>query len=142
MSSKPEENAKVEAVSQPDQPCTRAPESSSTPPSESEEDTKKWGTHIMGPPSAPAAHPDNQKAALWSANEQQQIYELPYLVYSPAEKPTNNPLEPVINMFNTWSTKAETVARNIWHNRKLIYICKLLKFNLHDQIFTIKWNYS
>ncbi|KAG2240273.1 hypothetical protein Bca52824_090916 [Brassica carinata] len=32
--------------------------------------------------------------------------------------PSNNPLEPVIGMFHTWSRKAETVARNIWHNLK------------------------
>ncbi|XVE66120.1 hypothetical protein DITRI_Ditri08aG0055200 [Diplodiscus trichospermus] len=124
MTAKPEENAKAEGsnepsptdASQPDQPCTQAPQSSSS--TSSEEETKKWGTHIMGPPAAPTAHPDNQKAALWSVSDHQQIYELPYLVYSPAEKPSNNPFEPVINMFNAWSRKAETVARNIWHNLK------------------------
>ena len=124
MTAKPEENAKLEGshepsptstttddASQPDQPSTQAQQSSSSPPSE--EDTKKWGTYIMGPPAAPTAHPDNQKAALWSASDHQQIYELPYIVYSPAEKPSHNPFEPVINMFNTWSRKTETVARNI-----------------------------
>ncbi|KAK8627279.1 hypothetical protein V6N13_134894 [Hibiscus sabdariffa] len=85
----------------------------------SEEETKKWGTHVMGAPAAPSAHPDNQRAALWNAGDHQQIYELPYVVYSPAEKPAhNNPFEPVINMFNTWSSKAESIARNIWHNLK------------------------
>ncbi|KAJ0096215.1 hypothetical protein Patl1_17007 [Pistacia atlantica] len=92
------------------------PQPSSTPPSE--EETKKWGTHIMGAPADPTAHPDNQKAASWNASDHQQIYQQPYIVYSPIEKPTNNPLEPVIHMFNSWSRKAETVARNIWHNLK------------------------
>lgn len=86
----------------------------------SDEETKKWGTHIMGPPAAPTVHPDNQKAALWNAGEHQQIYEQPYVVYTPVEKPSHNPFEPVIHMFNTWSKKAETIARNIWHHRKLI----------------------
>lgn len=93
-------------------------QSSSSPP-QSEEDKKKWGTHVMGPPAAPNVHPDNQKAASWNAGDHQQIYQQqPYLVYSPAEKPSNNPFEPVIHMFNTWSNKAETIARNIWHNLK------------------------
>lgn len=91
--------------------------SSSYPPSD--EDTKKWGTHIMGTPAAPPVHPDNQKAALWIAADHQQIYQQPYVVYSPVEKPSHNPLEPVINMFDNWTRKAETVARNIWHHRKL-----------------------
>ncbi|KAA3482825.1 GEM-like protein 5 [Gossypium australe] len=84
----------------------------------SEEDIKKWGTHVMGAPAAPSAHPDNQKAALWNARDHQQIHELPYVVYSPAERPSHNPFEPVVNMFNTWSRKTESIARNIWHNLK------------------------
>lgn len=85
------------------------------------EETKKWGTHVMGPPANPTAHPDNQQAALWRADEHQRQYfhDQPYLVYSPMDKaPNNNPLEPVIHAFNTWSNKAETIARNIWHNLK------------------------
>ncbi|XP_012452314.1 GEM-like protein 5 [Gossypium raimondii] len=84
--------------------------------SSSEEDTKQWGTHVMGQPAVPVVHPDNQKAALWVAGDHQQIHELPYLVYTPAEKPTQNSFELVINVFNTWSRKAETVARSVWHN--------------------------
>ncbi|KAK3018248.1 hypothetical protein RJ639_004483 [Escallonia herrerae] len=92
------------------------PPSSSLPP---DEDTKKWGTHIMGPPAVPTIHPDNQKAALWNSGNNQQLYhQQPYLVYSPVDKPSNNPLESVCHMFNSWSSKAETVARNIWHNLK------------------------
>ncbi|KAK2993604.1 hypothetical protein RJ640_030911 [Escallonia rubra] len=93
-----------------------APPSSSLPP---DEDTKKWGTHVMGPPAVPTIHPDNQKAALWNADNNQQLYhQHPYLVHSPVDKPSNNPLESVCHMFNSWSSKAETVARNIWHNLK------------------------
>lgn len=87
-------------------------------PPPTEEETKKWGTHIMGAPAAPTAHPDNQIAASWKAGDQQQISQQPYIVYSPIDKPSNNPLEPVVDMFNTWTRKTETVARNIWHNLK------------------------
>lgn len=102
--------------SQPHQPPSSAATSSTSPPSD--EETKKWGTHIMGTPAVPTVHPDNQKAALWSAADHQQIYHQPYVVYSPVDKPSNNPFEPVVHMFNTWSRKAENVACNIWHNLK------------------------
>ena len=72
----------------------------------------------MGAPAAPGVHPDNQKAAFWSAGDHHQ----PYVQYEPVEKPSNNPFEPVIHFFNTWSHKAETIARNIWHNRELYQI--------------------
>ncbi|KAG8502136.1 hypothetical protein CXB51_002052 [Gossypium anomalum] len=135
MAAKPEENSKVEEEPHEPSPTTKddAPQpkldgddddhhhqqSSANEPrssSSSEEDTKEWGTHVMGPPAIPIVHPDNQKAALWVAGDHQQIHELPYLVYTPAEKPTQNSFELVINVFNTWSRKAETVARSIWHN--------------------------
>ncbi|XP_059656584.1 GEM-like protein 5 [Cornus florida] len=94
-------------------------ESASAPFTSTDEDTKKWGTHIMGPPAVPTIHPDNQKAALWGADDHQRsLHHQPYLQYSPVDKPNTNPLEPVIHMFNSWSSKAETVARNIWHNLK------------------------
>ncbi|KAH6837829.1 GRAM domain family protein [Perilla frutescens var. hirtella] len=76
-----------------------------------EEETKKWGTHIMGAPAEPTVHPDNQQAALWQAQQ-------PYVVFAPVEKPADNPLEHVVNIFNSWSHKAEQIARNIWHNLK------------------------
>ncbi|XP_065852804.1 GEM-like protein 5 [Euphorbia lathyris] len=83
------------------------------------EEAKKWGTHIMGSPAAPTVHPDNQKAASWNADERQEMYpQQPYLVYSPAEKPSNNPFEAVVHAFNSWSRKAEDIARNVWHNLK------------------------
>jgi len=83
-----------------------------------EEDTAKWGTHVMGQPAAPATHPDNQKAAAWRAEEQQQKFNQhhPYVVYSPVEKPSGSPFESVAHMFSNWSNRAETTARNIWHN--------------------------
>ncbi|CAI9275230.1 unnamed protein product [Lactuca saligna] len=91
-----------------------------TPPPSSSEDTEKWGTHVMGQPANPSEHPDNQKAASWNAAEHQQFHHQPspYLIYSPVDKPTSNPLEPVIHFFNSWATKADTISRNIWHNLK------------------------
>ncbi|KAI3467789.1 hypothetical protein Pfo_024452 [Paulownia fortunei] len=87
-----------------------------------EEETKKWGTHIMGTPAAPTVHPDNQQAALWQAKGPAQQYyyhnQQPYVVYSPVEKPADNPFEYVVNTFNSWSHRAEEIARNIWHNLK------------------------
>lgn len=92
--------------------------SSSSPDQEATADPKKWGTHVMGAPATPVSHPDNQQAAAWVAGDNKQMQYQPYIVYSPVEHPpTNNPLEPVIGMFHTWSRKAETVARNIWNNR-------------------------
>lgn len=72
----------------------------------------------MGPPAVPSAHPDNQKAASWNAGDHQQILHQPYVQFDPVERPSSNPLESVIDMFNCWSRKAETIACNIWHNRK------------------------
>ena len=90
-------------------------------PPASDEETKKWGTHIMGSPAAPNVHYENQQAALWNDSEHQQIHEHPYLVYTEkSEKSVQKSLEPVIQKFQEWGKKTETTARNIWHNRKLI----------------------
>ena len=86
--------------------------SAATPPID--EDQAKWGTRIMGQPAAPTTHPDNQRAASWV----NQHY--PYVVYSPVVKPRENPCESVIHRFNSWSHRAENVAKNIWHNCELI----------------------
>ena len=89
--------------------------------SSSSEDTEKFGTHVMGQPAIPTKHPDNQKAASWKAADHQQLYhhqQSPYLLYSPVDKPATNPLEPVIHLFNSWTTKADSIAHNIWHNLK------------------------
>lgn len=96
-------------------------QASPSPPPSTEDESKKWGTHIMGAPAAPNEHPDNQKAAFWNAAAQQQIYHHPYVQYSPVDhRPSTNPFEPVVHAFNSWSNKAESIARNIWHNRKWI----------------------
>ncbi|CAI9089774.1 OLC1v1024408C1 [Oldenlandia corymbosa var. corymbosa] len=83
-----------------------------------DQDPAKWGTHIMGQPASPNSHPDNQRAASWRAEDQQQRFnqQHPYVVFSPVEKPSDSPFESVVHMFNNWSNRAETVARNIWHN--------------------------
>lgn len=70
----------------------------------------------MGAPAAPTVHPDNQQAATWQAQAPPQQ---PYVVLAPAEKPADNPLEHVVNIFNSWTHKAEEIARNVWHNCKL-----------------------
>ncbi|XP_057949689.1 GEM-like protein 5 [Malania oleifera] len=111
--------------SQPHQPSSTSPSPKPTeaplagfyPYPPTEEEMKKWGTHVMGAPAVPATHPDNQKAATWNAGDHQQQFQHqhPYLLYSPVEKP-KNPLKPVIDVFNSWSRKAETIARNVWHN--------------------------
>ncbi|XP_047967036.1 GEM-like protein 5 [Salvia hispanica] len=81
-----------------------------------EGETKKWGTHIMGAPAAPAVHPDNQQAALWQAEEGPQP---PYVVIAPVERSAaDSPLDHVVNVFNSWSHRAEEIARNVWHNLK------------------------
>ncbi|XP_004245778.1 GEM-like protein 5 [Solanum lycopersicum] len=93
--------------------------SSSSDPQAPEMDPQKWGTHIMGPPAVPTCHPDNQKAASWRAEDQREEFQpQPYVVYSPIDKPSNNPLDSVVNVFNSWSNRAENIARNIWYNLK------------------------
>ncbi|XP_051122089.1 GEM-like protein 5 [Andrographis paniculata] len=87
------------------------------PPAPAEEETKKYGTHLMGPPADPTVHPDNQQAALWQAQGPAQGPQ-PYVVYAPVDKPADNPVEYVVNMFNSWSHRAEEIGRNIWHNLK------------------------
>ncbi|KAF9607101.1 hypothetical protein IFM89_032217 [Coptis chinensis] len=100
------------------------PNQSSTPPasapSDQNQSTEKWGTDIMGAPASPSSHPNNQKAAaLWQAEEHHEPPYHPYIQYSPVDqKPSNNPIEPVIHIFNSWTTKAESLARNIWQNLK------------------------
>ncbi|XP_044501548.1 GEM-like protein 5 [Mangifera indica] len=94
--------------------------SSASAPESTAPDAEKWGTHVMGAPAVPTCHPDNKKAALWGGsadhdNQAQQPYHHPYLLYTPVEKPSS-PMESILNVFNSWSNKAETMANNIWHN--------------------------
>ncbi|EOY02906.1 GRAM domain family protein [Theobroma cacao] len=86
------------------------------PPPASDPNSEKWGTHIMGAPSVPTCHPDNKKAALWGAGDQAQYHHHPYVQYSPIEKSSNSPMESILQVFNSWSHKTETLANNIWHN--------------------------
>lgn len=110
-------------VNQPPQEAAVAgPGASQLPPQQQSEEKKKWGTHVMGAPANPTVHPDNQQAATWASEEQQRVqyyHQQPYIMYSPMERPsTNNPLEPVIQAFHSWTQRADTIARNIWHNLK------------------------
>ncbi|XP_050235329.1 GEM-like protein 5 [Mercurialis annua] len=86
-------------------------------------DEKYWGTHVMGTPAVPTCHPDNKKAALFGGgggggggDEAQNHHHHPYLYYSPIEKPNSSPVESILQAFNNWSKKTETMANNIWHN--------------------------
>ncbi|GAV77224.1 GRAM domain-containing protein [Cephalotus follicularis] len=93
------------------------PSSSSPPPPPNYDDnTKTWGTHVMGTPAVPTCHPDNKKAALWGAGDEAQHFHHPYLQYNPIEKPSNSPMESILQVFNSLGNKAETLANNIWHN--------------------------
>lgn len=83
---------------------------------------EKWGTHLMGTPAVPTCHPNNQKAALWGAADQKQIHSnhYPYLQYTPIQRTTA--MDSVLLKFNSWSSKAESTANNIWHNRMRIIV--------------------
>ncbi|KAK6912923.1 GRAM domain [Dillenia turbinata] len=105
-------NDEVPIVDQP-------PLSSTAPrPQDHNQEAERWGTHIMGAPAVPTCHPDNKKAALWAAGDPQHYYhQHPYLQYQPIEKPTS-PMESVLQVFNSWTSKTECLARNVWHNLK------------------------
>ena len=96
------------------------PSSSSPPPPQADESAEKWGTHVMGHPAVPTSHPGNKKAALWGApSDQAHQFHYPYLQYGPIEKSnSSSPMESILHVFNSWSNKAESMANNIWHNRK------------------------
>lgn len=93
--------------------------SSSSSKSNPNPEVEKYGTEVMGAPAAPTSHPNNQKAATWSAGDHPPEYHhQPYVQYSPVPKPPANPMETVVHKFNIWSAKAEKTANNIWHNLK------------------------
>lgn len=86
---------------------------------------EKWGTCVMGTPAVPTVHPDNKKAAFWgAAGEEAHLHHHPYLQYTPIDQTqrssssSGGPMENILQVFNSWSHKAETMATNIWHNRK------------------------
>ncbi|XP_020220112.1 GEM-like protein 5 [Cajanus cajan] len=88
-------------------------------PCPSSSNNVNWGTHMMGTPAVPSSHPDNKKAALQSEQPQQvQYFQHPYVQHSPVEKPSNSPMESILNMFDSWTKKAEATAHNVWHNLK------------------------
>lgn len=106
--------------------------SSSEVPSEEKE---KWGTHVMGSPAVPTAHPANQHAAaFWTAQklphhqQQQPNNNNPYVysdstAFGSTARPSagssgGSPMESILQKFNSWSRKAEITANNIWHNLK------------------------
>ncbi|XP_073130674.1 GEM-like protein 5 [Henckelia pumila] len=95
---------------------------SSTTQQPPEEDVKKWGTHEMGAPAAPNVHPDNQQAAHWQAqgsvHQYQDNQQQPYVIHSPIDKPADSPYEYVVNMFNSWSNRADGFGCNIWKHLK------------------------
>lgn len=100
----------------PSQPSSSSSSMQSTPASSG--NVEKWGNHVMGAPAVPTCHPDNKKAALWGAGDQAQYHHYPYIQHTPVEKPSNSPMESILNVFNSWSNKAETKANNIWENLK------------------------
>ncbi|KAL8557482.1 hypothetical protein ACS0TY_004785 [Phlomoides rotata] len=96
------------------------PSSSTTPSSPAYNDnTEKWGTHEMGTPAVPSCHPNNQKAALWGVADQKdyQNHHQPYIQYTPVDRSATT-YESVLQKFNSWSSKAESTAHNIWLNLK------------------------
>ncbi|KAJ6751388.1 hypothetical protein OIU85_001874 [Salix viminalis] len=97
-------------------PSTSRHSSFSSPPPPPPCDDR-WGTPVMGNPAVPTCHPDNKKAALWGATDDEaQNFHHPYLQYSPVEKSSSSRTESVLKVFNSWGSKAETTAQNIWHN--------------------------
>lgn len=106
-------NQESETVNYPDLSST----TTTTPP----ENAEKWGTHVMGTPAVPTCHPNNQKAALWGVADQKeyQNHHHPYIQYTPIN--SAGPFDSVLQKFNSWSSKAESTAHNIWHNRTFIY---------------------
>ncbi|KAJ6837131.1 putative GEM-like protein 5 [Iris pallida] len=76
------------------------------------------GTKQMGPPSAPAAHPQNGLAARLGP-ERGERNESPYVLWGePAKNQKPSPMEHILEAFNSWTHKAETLASNVWGNLK------------------------
>jgi len=77
-----------------------------------------WGTKQMGPPAAPAAHPQNREAAMWQSRAGDDEPP-PYVLESvPLQRSNASPMEHILDYFNTWTKKAEELSSNIWHNLK------------------------
>lgn len=97
-----------------------APQESVPGPSATPAEAEKWGTHVMGTPAVPTCHPSNQKAAMWGVGDQKeyQNHHQPYVQYAPVDRNSNATFNSVLHKFNTWSSKAEATANNIWQHRK------------------------
>jgi len=82
----------------------------------SEKDSRKWGTKVMGPPSAPSAHPQNKEAATWTASGEHPIPNS-YIV-QPSPDNSKSPVKSAQHCFNKWTKKAENLASEVWTNLK------------------------
>ena len=95
------------------------PAAAGAPPAPEE---ASWGTKQMGPPAAPSAHPQNQQAAYWGPHRseyEQQPYVLQHVPVPPPQqqqRPSQSPMENILDAFDSWTRKAETLASNVWHN--------------------------
>lgn len=83
---------------------------------------ESMGTKQMGPPAAPSAHPQNQQAAYWGPHRSE-YEDQPYVLHQvpvqrPVMTPGQSPMENILDAFNSWTRKAETLASNVWHNIK------------------------
>ncbi|KAK8939651.1 GEM-like protein 5 [Platanthera guangdongensis] len=78
----------------------------------------KWGTHQMGPPAAPPSHPENQQAATYWGPHRGDEDPPPYVLLEPAPRHGSggSPMETILDAFNSWTRKAETLATNVWQN--------------------------
>jgi len=83
----------------------------------SEQESRKWGTKVMGAPAAPSAHPHNQEAAMWTAPVEHPTPSS-YIVKPSPVQHSKNPMESVLHSFNKWTKKAENLASNVWTNLK------------------------
>jgi hypothetical protein len=82
----------------------------------SQKDSRKWGTKVMGAPASPSAHPQNQEAATWTAPEEHPTPSS-YIV-QPSAVDSKSPTSLVQNCFNKWTKKAENLASEVWTNLK------------------------
>ncbi|KAG0457931.1 hypothetical protein HPP92_023088 [Vanilla planifolia] len=85
-------------------------------------DEAKWGTSQMGPPAAPPAHPANQQAAAYWGPHRHDEERPPYVLLDPMPSHrhggSGSPMETILDAFNSWANKAETLASNVWQNLK------------------------
>nr|UZC53419.1 abscisic acid-responsive 1 [Dendrobium catenatum] len=82
----------------------------------------KWGTHQMGAPAPPPSHPENQQAAAYWGPHRGDEERPPYVLLesNSHNRPASgsSPMETILEAFNSWTRKAETLASNVWQNLK------------------------